>query len=279
MSKRDEILCALEDIELLSSPAVGAMDVMNNPNASPDDIGRALTVDPALTVNLLRFANSAYFGCNYKVLTVKDAVVRLGVNVVSRMLLLTSSMQFSNRPVAGYGLEAGSLWDSMISTAVATDLLAKSLKIRPPAYAFTAGLLQNIGKLVLGSSLEVDAGPISELVIEKGIPFDEAERMVLGIDHAEVGAILLEKWSIPEEIVNAVRWSLDPDQCPGDKMVVDLVHAAGTLSMMAGAGLGVDGMGYAACQSTEERLGITDDVIEFVLGNLQDEVQKLMQMQ
>jgi HD-like signal output (HDOD) protein len=277
MSKRDEILDALGDIEFLSTPAVGALDVMNNPDASPDDIGRVLEIDPALTLNLLRFANSAYFGCSTQIHTVREAVVRLGVNVISRMLLLSSTNQFSEQPLKGYGLPAGSLWDSMISTAVATDILAKNLKIRPPHYTFTAGLLRNVGKLVMGTYLEVDSDPICRLVADENISFDEAERRILGIDHAEVGGALLQKWGIPEEIVQTVRWYLDPDQCPGDKVAVDLVHAAGVISLMAGSGLGVDGLCYDVCKSSEERLGVTIHAVEMVLCNLPDEITRLTQ--
>ncbi len=275
MSKRDEILSALGDIEFLSSPAIGALDVMNNPDSSSDQISRALEIDPALTVNILRFANSAYFASPTKIHTVKEALVRLGVGTISRMLFLSAGSQISDYPVQGYGLPAGSLWESMISTAVASNLLAKTLKIRPPHYTFTAGLLHNIGKLVLGTYLEVDADPICKIVNEKNIPFDKAEQLVLGIDHAEVGATLLEQWSIPEELVHVVRWYLEPDLCPGDKMAVDLVHAASAISLMCGTGLGVDGLCYDVCSSSEERLGISVKDVEFVMCELQDEIHRL----
>lgn len=279
MSRRDEILSALADIEFLSSPATTALQLMSDPNATPMEIGRALELDPALTTNILRFANSAYFGCSNKVLTVKDAVIRLGIAIISRMLFLSSAQQFSSKPVRGYGLAPGGLWDSMISTAVGTDLLAKTLGIRPPHYAFTVGLLHNIGKIVLGTYLEVDSRPICLMVEDENIPFDEAERIVLGIDHAEVGAALLSRWAIPKEIVHAVRWYLDPDQCSDDKVVVDLVHVANAISLMAGSGLGIDGLCYNMCESSQKRLGINAETIQLVLCDLSAEIQRLTHME
>jgi HD-like signal output (HDOD) protein len=278
MSKRDEILSALKEIQLLSSPAQGALQVMRRPDATPEEIEQVLSLDPALTANLLRFANSVYFGCRSQVYTVKEAVVRLGLNMVSRMLMLSCASQFSSLPVRGYGLREGSLWDSMLSTAVATDLLATSLQIKPPAFTFTAGLLSGIGKLVLGTYLEMESTPIWNLVEEENISFDEAERGLLGIDHAEVGAALLEQWFLPEELVQVVRWGLTPDLCPGDKVAVDLVHTASFISMMSGAGLGLAGLGYDINKSSGERLGLAVHTVEEVLSHVQDEVHHLMQV-
>lgn len=277
MSKRDEILSALAEIQFLSSPAMGALDVMNNPDATPAQISRELEVDPALTLSILRFANSSYFGCASQVHTVRDAVVRLGVATISRMLFLSSARQFSTRPVLGYGLPAGSLWNNMVSTAVASDLLAKTLQIEAPHYTFTAGLLHNIGKLVLGTYLEVDCAPILQQVEQDNISFDQAERQILGIDHAEVGATLLRQWSVPEEIVDVVRWYLDPEQCPGDKVAVDLVHVAHALSLMAGTGLGIDGLCYNLCKSSERRLGVSVGTVELILSELHDGTAQLAQ--
>ncbi len=277
MSKRDEILDSLGGIKFLSSSALGAMNVMKDPDASFEEVGRAIEVDPAMTTNVLRFANSAYFGCSCAIHTVREAVVRLGVNKISRMLLLTSTRQFTTRESRGYGLPSGSPWDTMISSAVSTDVLAKVLKIRSPSYTFTAGLLHNIGKMVLGDNLGIDPEPMYKMVEDEKIPFNEAEKNILGIDHVEVAAALLEKWSIPKDIVKTVRWCLEPDQCPGDKLAVDLVHASNVISLMASNWLGVDRLKYQVCDSSEKRLGVREDTGEQVLSFLNDEILRLTQ--
>jgi HD-like signal output (HDOD) protein len=277
MSKRDEILSSLDDIKFLSTSTMGAMKVMKDPEASYEEIGRAIEVDPAMTTNVLRFANSAYFACSCEIHTVREAVVRLGVNKISRMLLLTSTRQFTTVENKGYGLPVGNPWDTMISSAVTTDVLANVLNIRPPNYTFTAGLLQNIGKMVLGNNLNIDPEPIHCLVENEGISFGQAEREILGVDHVEVSSVLLEKWGIPGDIVQTVRWCLEPDECPGSKVAVDLVHAANVISLMASNWLGVDRLGYRVCDSSEERLGVQEDTGDLVLGHLNDEILRLTQ--
>ena len=278
MDKREEILEALGEIEVLSTPVLSALQVLNNPDSTPDEIERVISVDPALTTTVLKFANSAYFGCSSKVHTVKEAAVRLGVGMISRMLYLSSSQSFSGRSLQGYGLSAGSLWDSMIAAAVATSLLEKHLGTKAPHYTFTAALLHNIGKLVMGNYLEVDADPICALTAQEELTFEQAEERILGINHAEVGAELLHRWSVPDEIVQVVRWHLDPEQCPGDKMAVDFVHVASTIAKLAGHGLGIDGLCYDVSRACEKRLGITSTVIEKVLCELPDELAGIESM-
>jgi putative nucleotidyltransferase with HDIG domain len=275
MSRRDEILAAIEGVELLTSPAIGAMQVVNDPDADGDKIARTLEMDAALTTNVLRFANSAYFGCQREIHTVKEAMVRLGMKTITRMLYMSAASQLSKHPVGGYDLAPGQLWSHLISSAVGTELLAKHLKVRAPAYCFTAGLLHDVGKLVLGTFIEVDVDPIRNLAMEENIPFDKAEERILGINHAEVGAVLLKKWNLPRAIVDAVRWHHEPNQYEGDKMVIDLIHTADVISMMAGNGLGVDGLFYAVCPEAEERLKIDRGVVDIVMCELMGEVQKL----
>jgi len=252
-----------------------AMQWLHNPLVGAEELEKTLSIDPALTANLLRFANSPYFGSRHQVATVRDAVVRLGVHMVSRMLTLSCASQFAELPIRGYELPPGKLWDSMLYTAVTTDLLAKSIRIKPPPFTFTAGLLSGIGKLILGTYLEVEPTPIRRLVEERTISFDEAERQLLGIDHAEVGAALLEHWALPPELVQAVRWTLDPNQHPDRKTAVDYVHVASFISMMAGAGVGVDGLNYDVCDSSMERLGLTQKIVDEVFAELPHAVQKL----
>ena len=276
MGEREKILSGLDDIKVLSSPVLATMHVVNNPSSTPEEIEKAVSLDPALTANVLRFANSAYFGTPHGVHSVRDAVVRLGVNMIMRMLYLSSAHEFCSHPVLGYGLPAGSLWGSMVTTAVTTEILGRQLEVKPPAYVFTAGLLHNIGKLILGSYLERDAAPICKLADEKQISFEKAEEELLGISHAEVGAELLKRWAIPDGIVNAVRWHLQPEECPEEfQTATDFVHVANAVTLLAGYGLGVDGLSYTISRSSERRLGITSKTIETTLCSLQEEAESL----
>lgn len=277
MNKRSEILNALDSIETLTSPAVEALNVLSDENVNQAKLVRTLQLDPALTTNLLRFANSAFFGFSRSIHSVNEAVVRLGMRSIRRMVYLSMASGVAQRAVKGYELAPRVLWTHLISSAVCTEILAKKTERKPCETAFTAALLHDIGKLVLGHYLEVDAKPILELAHKERIPFDQAETEILGINHAEVGAELLKRWKLPEVIVEAVRWHHEPDQLSGDRTTVDEVHIADAISLMAGTGLGIDGLSYTVNPKSEKNTGITLLIVEQVLCELQDEVALLDQ--
>lgn len=278
MDKRTEILSALDSIENLTSPAVEALNVLNNENVNQAKLIKTLQLDPALTTNLLRFSNSAFFGFSRSIHSVNEAVVRLGIRAIRRMIYLSMASDVAQRSVVGYELPPHALWKHMVYSAVCTEILAKKTGRTPCDTAFTAALLHDIGKLVLGHYLAVDAKPILELAHKEHIPFNHAETIILGIDHAEVGAELLRRWKLPQNIIDAVRWHHDPEKVEGDKTTVDAVHISDAISFMAGTGLGIDGLSYTICHEAEKRTGITLRIVEQILCDLQDEVSKLEQL-
>ncbi|MBN2163966.1 MAG: HDOD domain-containing protein [Pontiellaceae bacterium] len=276
MNKRDKILNALGNVEYLASPSMAALGVMNDTNVDRDKLLRTLELDPALTSNLLRFANSAYFGFARSIHSVNEAVVRLGLKSIRRMLYLSISSGVSHKAVQGYDLPPKELWHHLATSAVCTEILAKKTGTEASEVAFTAALLHDVGKMVLGSYLAVDAAPILKLAQEQNMSFDEAETEVLGINHAEIGAELLTRWNLPDAIIETVRWHHDPDSYPDeDKNNVDLVHLSDAISIMAGTGLGIDGLRYNICKSSERRMGCSLLVVEQVLCDLRDEAEKL----
>ncbi|MCA8939275.1 MAG: HDOD domain-containing protein, partial [Planctomycetes bacterium] len=117
-------------------------------------------------------------------------------------------------------------------------------------------LLHDVGKIVLGTYVEVDAEPIFEVAFAGSKTFDEAEQEVLGIDHAEVGARLLESWGLPSAMVEAVRFHHRPQALEGDKTLVALVHLADSLVMMSGVALGREGLSYRIQEDIVEALGV-----------------------
>ena len=132
--------------------------------------------------------------------------------------------------------------------------------------AFTAGLLHDMGKVVMGTFVEVDDQPIKEIMKSDNLSFNEAELMVMGIDHAEVAGLLLTEWNLPEPVVDAARWHHKPSRAGEEnRVLVDLVHVADVLCINVGWGMGSDGLQYKLDEAASRRLGVGSGIAEDVI--------------
>jgi putative nucleotidyltransferase with HDIG domain len=262
----------------MPSAAAQVIQLVQDPSASIASLRRAIELDPGLTSNVLRLANSAYLGSPRSVRSVRDALVRLGTNRVFQLVIAAAVAPVAQQTVRGYDLPPGALWHHSVAVAVGTTELAAAAGRRPPDHAFTAGLLHDIGKIVLGTFLEVDAAPIMQLAFEEHLSFELAEQRILGIHHAELGARVLEGWHLPPPIVEVVRWHHQPESYPGDTLVVDLVHMADALALVSGIGAGSDGLNYRPSAAVLSRLRVTTAVAEGVVCRMLDGLRELREL-
>ncbi len=275
MTEKDRILATVKSVPSLPSVVMKLRQYLNDPDVSFDELAKVIQYDPGLTANVLQLANSAYFGWAGTISSVKDAISRLGTNRIFQMVLCMSVAPLVSKPIKGYDMDAGSLWEHSIAVAVCAEQLAMKLKLKEAKEAFTAGLLHDMGKVVLGTFVEVDDEPIREIVRSDQLAFNEAERMVLGIDHAEVAAALLEDWHLPGEVVASARYHHEPSRAPEEHQVmVDVVHVADILCLNVGWGVGSDGLQYRLDDRANDRLGLkigmAEEIVLTVMGGMED---------
>ena len=238
---REGILSKISSVAAIPTASVELVRLLQEPEVPNAKLAQGIEYDPSLTSNLLRLANSAYFGYSRAVSTIREAIFLLGRNEIFQMVVGTVVGKMTKQSVSGYGLSPSALWDHLIGVAVVSRRLGEALHPKIPSYTFTAGLLHDIGKIVLGTFGGVDPAPILEMVEEEQIDMVAAERRILGIDHAEVGARLLESWNLPAYLADVVRWHHNPEKDPGQAVVSGLVHVADALCIQAGIGMGFSG--------------------------------------
>ena len=274
MNQRQEIIASIASVPPLPTASAEVIRLLRDPHVPSSKIAQAIEYDPSLTTNVLRLANSSFFGFPRSVSTVKDALFRLGTNQVFQMVVAATVGKMAQTPVRGYDLAGGVLWEHLIGTAIGTIKLAQALKLKVPSYTFTAALTHDVGKVVLGTFVEVNVEAIRTLAYKESMSFERAEMRVLGIDHAEVGAYLLEHWKLPKYLVDVVRCHHRPENFSGDPLVVNVVHVANVVCLMAGVGAGLDALGYRPSSRVMEQLGLQvkllDEIVYAILNELME---------
>lgn len=272
MRRCEDILAKVSGVVAIPSCAQMAMAMMEDPDANTERLARLIEHDPGLTANLLKIVNASYINGTEPILTARQALDRLGNLQVLQFIISTGVAPSYVQKIGGYDMSPSMLLKHSVTVAMAARELGRVLNLDAPDYVFTAGLLSCIGKILLGAYVEVNAQPIMDLAIKDGLSFDKAEYEVLGINHAELGAMLLDSWGLPSEIVDVVQHHLDPDASPEENMVLDLVHIGSVLAKMIGVGLGSDGLNYTVSQKVVERLGLTPEILDEVAASVVEEL-------
>jgi putative nucleotidyltransferase with HDIG domain len=177
--------------------------VIEGERSSTRDLVDVIERDQALTSRLLKLANSALFGCSRKVATVPRAIVLLGFSTVRNLAL--GVKMWDTLSTGGRQREVvGALWHHSALVAAAAKLLAARIRGVDPDVTFTAGLLHDVGKLVISLKIGMRYWGLVDRV-DDGRPIDVIERAEFGVDHAQVGGWLAEAWRMPAVIVGAIR--------------------------------------------------------------------------
>jgi putative nucleotidyltransferase with HDIG domain len=273
----NKIASAISSFPGMPGTAVKLLGLIDDPAMRVSQIEAILRHDPGLTANVLRLANSAYFGIPSKVGSIRQAVILLGLKRLIQMVIAACVSAIMDKSVPGYDLPPGELWRHSIAASVAAEGLVKVLKVEAAEEIFTAALLHDVGKLVLGDFVKDEFKQI-ETAVSQGIGFEMAEKIVLGTNHAEVGARILTKWLLPPEIVNAVQFHHAPEASEQLSSMLDIVHVANFISMMIGIGIGRDGLQHQPSAEVTERLGLEPEHLEKVASQTMQWVKEFSEV-
>ena len=207
----DKIMQLVSSFPSMPQAGIKLRALLNKKDVPVTEIEEILRHDPGLAANVLRLANSAYFGLSKKVGSLKQAVMLLGVKRFAQIAVSACMNQTMDKAIEGYNLSPGALWLHSIAVSNTAESLATNRKIPETDDVFTPALLHDLGKLVLGKFIKEESQEIDSTV-GQGVPLVVAEHMVFGTDHAEIGALILARWSLPADIVDAVRWHHNPEQ-------------------------------------------------------------------
>jgi putative nucleotidyltransferase with HDIG domain len=272
-TKLAKILSKVESFPTMPAAGSKLLALLGESEVSVHKVEDILRYDPGLTANVLKLANSAYFGIPARIGSVKQAIILLGLNRLVQLVIASCVGAVMNKSVDGYSMPPGNLWRHSIAVSIAAEALVKDKKKLDSEDFFTPALLHDIGKLVLGSFVQDDLSAI-ENVTAKGIPFVVAENMILGTDHAEIGAKVLSMWSFPKDVVNAVRWHHDPEASDHQSIQIDVVYLSNLLCQTSTTG-DVTGQAVELSPAVIDRLGIEISQFEFISEKVSQWVDEL----
>ena len=270
----DKILQKVSVFPSMPKAGIKLRALLSEKDVSIDEIERILRHDPGLAANVLRLANSAFFGIPAKVTTLKHAVILLGVKRFSKIAVGACMYKTMDTAVEGYGLSSGELWLHSIAVSTTAEALAINRKLDETNDFFTPALLHDLGKLVLGKFVKAEQPKIDSLVA-KGVPFVIAEKEVLKTDHAEIGALILSKWSFPDDLINAVRWHHYPEGLENSNLHPEIVYLANLLCHSKGDSESVEEQLNMPYSSVLDRLRIESEQYEVFAEKARNWMKKL----
>jgi len=219
----EEIVGKLQKLPALSVVLAELMESFEKEDLDIPQLASKIGLDQGLAAKVLRVANSAFYGYPSRIASIKDAVVVLGFSNVRSLAIAGGVIeQFSSAGQDGFDRLA--FWRHSIGTAVCAKVLAEHTG-RNPETAFTAGLLHDIGKLVMDISFPEHYDRVLQYCAKTDCTIGVAEKEILGVDHALVGYELAKRWKFPLPIQQAIRDHHAPQQEP----LSDLMHAANVL--------------------------------------------------
>jgi HD-like signal output (HDOD) protein len=268
-------------IETLSSlPTLPAVidrltRLLQNPQTSAEEIGKAITVDQSLTSKVLKLVNSAFYGFPGKISTITHAIVILGFSTIKNVVLTTSIFDaFKKGTDAPSNFDLDKFWFHSIACGAASQTIARHIGFEEKETCFIAGLIHDIGKIILCHFMPGEFSRIISNAQTKNILFYQSEKELFDVNHQDVGGILAKRWNLPEELQYVVMYHHAPSPSRSHYLPTAIVHFADILVRGMDFGNGGDNVVPIIADNVWTNLGMDNIPIQSLLDNINEEVEK-----
>lgn len=243
------------------------LGVIENPKISLNEIGTFISNDPVLTSRVLKIVNSPIYGFPGRISSVNQALILLGLNVVKGMLLGVSVFEAMQKTMVG-------LWEHSLGCAVAARIVAKKKDLKEPEEVSVAALLHDIGKVVLGLKFHDEYKKIISDTETKSVFIFDAEKTFFGINHADAGAWIAQKWNFPKSLVEVIEYHHKPHLSKSVPMQTAIVHFSDILVRAYGFGFAGDNFVPAINNTAWQMLKLTESDIKDILAEMEDSLSQ-----
>jgi HD-like signal output (HDOD) protein len=271
---KKKILKRIKDLPPMPKVLFKARQVMDDPKSGFKEIANIIETDQAIAAKVLKVANSAYYGLSGMVNSIHQATVVLGYETLEQVITMVSSSSLLGKQLKGYALNAGVLWRHSLAVAMASRIIAKKRAPSLEGDAFSVGLIHDAGKLALDAHILNKKKEIRVFLENEEMNFRKAEQRVLGFDHAQIAQDLCQKWKLPAEHAEAMRYHHTPDESNNNQLA-HIVHVADYIAKQADFGTGPAFDNEPLNPSSMETLQLKEGHIEEISAEMVDSVEKI----
>jgi len=274
LSLKSKILRSLVELPPMPNIILKAREIIEDPGSSLKELAGVIEHDQAIVARVLALANSAYYGFSGMVSSIQHASILLGQKTLGELITIAASSQLLSKKLMGYQLNPGDLWKHSLAVALGSRIIAEKKDAEWVEDAFIAGLLHDAGKIILDPYM-VDCKKAFKKALENGQPtFIEAEKEILGFDHAEVMSRAIRFWRYPEIQSTAIRYHHYPLRSRNSELAF-IVHLANFAAKEAGFNSEDSASPPEIDSQTLSYLGFQKEDLNKIIFEITESVEKL----
>jgi len=253
-------------------------EAVENPKSSFSEIGQIISGDSASSARLLKIVNSAYYGFSNKVETITHAITIIGTAQLRDLVLATAVIE-RFQGVPSKTIDMKSFWLHSISCGLAARILATYRHDRNPERFYVLGVLHDIGRLLMFLNIPDQMRKVIEMAEQEKISLYEAEKNIIGFNHAEMGGFLMEAWNLPGTFQTAINFSHDPSSTTPEYVTeTSILHVADLISHCMEHGSSGDRYVPPLDEEAWEKIGLRPSILASVVYQLDRHLDEAIRM-
>ena len=271
---KDRILKSLVDLPPMHEVVMKAQEIMADPNSNMEDLAAIIETDQSMVVKILKLINSAYYGLGREVSSIRQACSLLGFQALRELIVAVGVSNVLGKKLEGYGFGSGELWLHSIATGYCSRILAEKKNPEMANDAYTGGLLHDVGKIILDPYVLKNREAFDVLMEDETQMVLDAEKAILGFDHADIASAICKQWHIPENVILAIQYHHCPSRSEGSELA-HIVHTADYLVRVGGLGYEDDDLLVELEEGALDFLGFNQEGFSDITFQVLEHVQKL----
>ena len=276
MDRKDRLkkkLLKIGDLATLPVVAYNVMQLTQNPKASAMDVGKAISMDPALTSKVLKIANSSFYGFPQKISTVNNAIVILGFSNIRNIVLSAGIIDSFKDKKNSDIFDRTKFWKHSLACGITSKIIASTVGLKNSEEAFIWGLLHDFGKIVMDTYIHEEYREVVCNAKNKEMLIVDAEQKYLGFNHTAVGSLVAAKWNMPPALIKVIRYHHNPILDYNSLRISSIVHLADIFCRTLDLGCGGDDEMPIADDKSWNLINLDKQMIKKIFSEIEEEYE------